>query len=77
MSLQLALPASWAQNFIGLRDPRDKLDGLRQDVMDAKHAIRFKADFSFGCWIYRREFFLLHRNPTGPTAGQMLASTAS
>ena len=40
MSIQLPLPAGWARNFESRRDPGERLSALRQDVLDAKAAIR-------------------------------------
>ena len=41
MGVQLPLPAGWARNLQGLRrDPRDRLDELVQDRLDAKAEIR-------------------------------------
>lgn len=40
MPLQLSLPASWASNFLGRRDPRDRLAALREDALEAKAEIR-------------------------------------
>lgn len=39
MGIQLQLPAGWALGQ-SLRDPGDRLSALRQDVLDAKAAIR-------------------------------------
>lgn len=40
MSIQLSLPANWASNFLGRRDPRDRLATLKDDVLEAKAEIR-------------------------------------
>jgi len=39
MSIQLPLPAGWAQ-LMSPGDPRDRLHALRQDALDAKAEIR-------------------------------------
>ena len=39
MGIQLKLPAGWAWGQ-SLRDPRERLSALQQDVLDAKAAIR-------------------------------------
>jgi hypothetical protein len=44
MSIQLSLPAGWARNLSSLRDPRDRLDQLVQDKLDAKADIRAVLD---------------------------------
>ena len=44
MGTQLALPAGWARNFGSLPDPRDRLDQLMRDQLDAKARIRLILD---------------------------------
>jgi len=44
MGTQLPLPAGWARNLQSLRDPRDSLDALVQDRLDAKAEIRAVLD---------------------------------
>jgi hypothetical protein len=40
MGTQLPLPARWAFDRQSRRDPRDRLDALRRDALQAKTAIR-------------------------------------
>lgn len=44
MTVQLPLPAGWARNFVSSRDPRERLDELRQAQLDVKAAIRLEFD---------------------------------
>lgn len=44
MTVQLPLPAGWARNYISKPDPRDRLEALVQDKLDAKAAIRSVLD---------------------------------
>lgn len=44
MNVQLPLPAGWARNYISMPDPRDRLEALVQDKLDAKAAIRSVLD---------------------------------
>lgn len=44
MTVQLPLPAGWARNYVSMPNPRDRLDALAQDRLDAKAAIRSVLD---------------------------------
>jgi hypothetical protein len=44
MGTQLPLPAGWARAYSRFRDPRDRLDALAQDRLDAKARIRAVLD---------------------------------
>jgi hypothetical protein len=44
MGVQLPLPAGWARAILSYRDPRDRLDALVQDRLDAKAEIRAVLD---------------------------------
>jgi hypothetical protein len=44
MGTQLPLPAGWARAYLSFRDPRDRLDALAQDRLDAKARIRAVLD---------------------------------